>query len=95
MPPVTNLLQIAQIVVLVGLGVSWWTGRENKSSVVDATQTLSIQEHSERLNGVDARLNKIQDSQTQNTGDLHELMVKFRIMVELVDGAKQKPELHK
>jgi hypothetical protein len=95
MPPVTNILQILQITVLIGLGVSWWTGRENKSSVVDATQTMSIEEHAARLTGIDDRLNKIQDSQNQNTGDLHELMVKFRIMVELVDGSQKKPELHK
>ena len=94
-PPLTNILQICQIIVLVGIGISWWTGKQSSSNVQDATQNLAIEEHGRRLDLLDAQLSKFSDNQNKNTTNLNELITKFRIMVELVDGAKTKPELHK
>src|SRR5207253_10065006 len=94
-PPLTNLLQICQIIVLVGIGISWWTSKQSSSSVQDATQNLAIEEHGRRIDLIDAQIAKIIDNQNKNTTNLNELITKFRIMVELVDGAKTKPELHK
>ena len=93
-PPLTNILQMLQIVVIAALALSWWSNRESKSSVTDTTQSLAIEEHGRRLDADEARCMKLQDAVAKNSDDLHELMTKFRIMVELVDGAQKKPELH-
>ena len=91
MPSFGDLLRIVQIVVIAFVAIGWWSKRESSSSV----QTLIIEEHGHRLNTIDTSLTKIQDTQNKNADDLHELMTKFRIMVELVDGNRSKPELHK
>ena len=94
-PPLTNILQMLQIVVIAALALSWWSNRESKSSVTDTTQSLTLEEHGRRLDADEAHCMKLQEAVTKNIDDLHELMTKFRIMVELVDGNKTKPELHK
>src|SRR5438874_3565236 len=55
--------------------------------------TLFRSEHGRRLDHVDSSISELQKTQNKNGDDLHELMTKFRIMVELVDGGKTKPEL--
>ena len=94
-PPLTNILQMLQIIVIAALALSWWSNRESKSSVTDTTQSLTLEEHGRRLDADESHCMKLQEAVTRNSDDLHELMTKFRIMVELVDGNKTKPELHK
>jgi len=95
MPSFGDVLRILQIIVIAAIAIGWWSKRESTSSVTDTTQSLIIEEHGHRLDAIGDRLTKMQDSQNKNTDDLHELMTKFRIMVELVDGNRSKPELHK
>src|SRR5438105_15568551 len=87
-PPLTNILQICQIIVLVGIGISWWTGKQSSSNVQDATQNLAIEEHGRRIDLIDAQLGRLADNKTKITPDLNELITNFRIWVNLLDGAK-------
>ncbi len=94
-PSLTNVLQILQIIVIAMIALSWWTKRESGSDVSIATQNLAITAISKRLDTGEARAEKALEKANVNEQELHELMVKFRIMVELVDGKQEKPELRK
>src|SRR5438046_1730235 len=81
-----GLANVLTIILIAGFAISWWTNHESSANVASNTQVLTVAEHGRRLDSMDTRMNSIQTQQATNTDDLHELMTKFRIMVELVDG---------
>ncbi len=102
LPSLTNLLQILQIAAILFVAIAWWTKRESGSAVTFETQNLAIAANTKRMDAadkrfeaIDQRADKALETANRNGEDLHELMVKFRIMVELVDGQQKKPELRK
>jgi len=90
-----KLVHIIMLIPLAIMAVSWWTGHERASATASTQYVLTVQRIDTRLDGFDTRLTEFGKTQKTDSENLHELMTKFRIMVELVDGAKNKPELHK
>src|SRR5258708_6653627 len=93
-----NLLTI---VLILGMGVSWWISHESiqskikaEADIVNNTQTMLLAEHEKRFTQLQDQINELNKSEKEMSPKLEELLVKFRVMVELVDGGRKKPELH-
>ena len=90
------------LVALLAGFVVWWTNREKESNreqaaydLVNNTQTMLIAEHEKRFTQMQDQINEVAKTQKEMQPKLDELLIKFRVMVELVDGNKSKPELHR
>src|SRR6266404_6026166 len=81
-----SLANVLTLVFLLGLGIRWWTVHETSAAALDTNQNTILEEHGRRLDAIDKRASDAQATASKNADDLHELMTKFKIMVELVDG---------
>ena len=97
-----KLVHVIMLIPLAVMALSWWTSRETTSATATINQETLFKEQGQRFERLEGRIGDLEKSQksmvdslSPELRDLHDLELKFRIMVELVDGNKSKPELHK
>ena len=97
-----TLANVLTILLLLAMAASWWINHEaaatrvqSSNDVANNTQTMLLAEHEKRFSALQDQINELNKTQKEMLPALQELSVKFRVMVELVDGNRTKPELHK
>ena len=90
-----KLAHLLTILLLAGLVASWWIKHETASAEVAATAKALAEQHEHRFLLDEDRLQKLESRQAEIVPDVREIKTKLNIMVELLDGGHQRPELHK
>ena len=94
-----KLAHLLTILLLAGLVASWWIKHETASAEVAATAKALAEQHERRFLQDDLRFQNLESRmdkmQSEVVPDVREIKTKLNIMVELLDGGHQRPELHK